>query len=250
MDPAEAADLVAKRRTLLETLADPQTKPELVERVPASRSTVDRAVESLKAASLVERVGSEFRTTFAGRQALAAYEAYLDRLAALQSAQPVLDGLSPTADIDPAVLDGAEVIESTPEAPFRPIERNVELVETATSFRGTGPAVVPRYMDVVQEVATAGDVELVLTEAVLDALTADYEESMVALFEEAGVDGYVTSEPMSYAVWTADRPAGRVSGIVVYSETGVHGVINNDTTAMNEWARATYEYYRDRAEPL
>ena len=102
-------DVVTKRYEFLVALSTPKTKPELVASLDRSRSTVDRAVGALRDADLVERTGSEYVVTYAGRQATAAYEAFRDRLDALQRAHPVLSALPPDVDIDPAVLHGADV---------------------------------------------------------------------------------------------------------------------------------------------
>jgi len=115
------ANIVAKRRDVLAALATPTRKPELVDQLSASRSTVDRAVDELQQAGLVDRTGSSYVANFAGREALAAHDAYLDRVDALVAAQGVLDPLPPDVDVDPAALDGAQVVESTPAAPDSPL---------------------------------------------------------------------------------------------------------------------------------
>lgn len=240
------ADTVAKRRDVLAALSTPRAKPALVERLDSSRSTVDRAVDALIDHGYVEQRGSEYVATYAGGKAVAAYERFLGRLDALDAAQPVLGALPTNVDIDPAVLDGATVVESTPSAPQAPVETNVEAIEGATAFRGTGPAVVPRYTDVVLSLVEddGTDVELVLTEAVVDALAETYPDGLSELSGAAGLTLYVTDESLSYAVWTAETPERTVSGIVVYGESGIIGVVNNDTDAMNEWAATQYERVR------
>lgn len=249
---ANTADIVAKRRDVLATLETKTTKPELVEAISASRSTVDRAIESLSEKSLVERDGSHYVTTYAGRQALAAYEKYLGRLEALTQAQPVLSALPSDIDIDPAVLDGATVVESTPSAPQHPVETNISTLRGATAFRGTGPAVIPMYTGVVLSLVEEDetDVELVLTDAVVDALTEAYPDELANMSGADGLALYVTDASLSYAVWTAQTPEGTVSGIVVYGDNGIVGVINNDTDAMNEWATAQYEQAKRDARRL
>lgn len=247
----DSAETVAKRREVLAELTTPKTKPELVNSLDISRSTVDRAVRALTEENLVERRESEYEATFAGREGLAAYGRFCDRMTALERAQPVLSSLPSTVDIDPAALESATVVESTASAPEAPIEENVGVVTSATSFRGTGPTVLPRYLDVLSTVLDGGtDVELVVTESVVEALSETYADGFEMLTGAAEVSLYVTAEPMQYAVWTAESPGGTNSGIVVYDETGVVGVINNDTEAMNEWAAAEYDRLKRTAQPL
>lgn len=245
-------DTVAKRRDVLAALSTPKTRPTLVEELDASRSTVDRAIDALCDHGYVERRGSEYVSTYAGREAVDAYERFRDRLDALDRAQPVLGALAATVDIDPAILEGATVVESTPSAPQAPVETNVAAIRGATAFRGTGPAVIPRYTDIVLSLVEDGgtDVELVLTEAVVDALAETYPDGLADLSRADGLALYVTDESLPYAVWTAETPDRTVSGIAVYGDNGLVGIVNNDTDAMNEWAARQYERVRREARPL
>ncbi len=246
-----SAEQVAKRRDVLAALTAPMTKPELVDALDSSRSTVDRAIRSLADCALVERQGSEYRATYMGREALSAYDRFCSRVTALERAQPVLETLPPTVDIDPAVLEGATVVESTPEAPEAPIEANMEYVTETRQFQGTGPTVLPRQIAAMKELVDLGvETELVLTESVVEALTETYAEEFELLADADGLSVYVTDKQMPFAVWTAAAPDRTGSGIVVYDDTGLAGVINNDTEAMNEWAQSVYERYKADAERL
>lgn len=245
------ADTVARRRDVLAALSTPTTKPALVDELDASRSTVDRAVDSLTDHGYVEQRASEYVATYTGRAALAGYDRFLERLDALADAQPVLGVLPADVDIPPAVLDGATVVESDPAAPEAPVEANVPIVTDARRFRGTGPVVIPRYVDVVESLVEQGtETELVLTESVLDVLSDRYPEGLSTFAESHTISVYVTDERMPYAVWTADRPDRTVSGIVVYSENGVVGTINNDTDAMQEFVHGEYERCKRGARRL
>lgn len=252
MPPAKNyADVVAKRQDVLAALETGMRKPELVDRLSKSRSTVDRAIDELQQAGLVERDGSRYLATYAGRQALAAYEGYLDRLDVLAEAQPVLSALPPDVDINPAVLEGAQVVVSTPEAPEAPMEAPMEYVTGATHFWGTGPTVLPRHFELMRDlVGQETETELVLTRSVIEALTETYADDFEALSGAEELSLYVTDETMSFAVWTAESPDRTGSGIVVYDDTGVAGVINNDTEAMNEWVESVYERYKAGAEQV
>jgi len=251
-DVPDHADTVGKRRDVLAALSTPTTKPALVEALDSSRSTVDRAIDALTEHGYVERRGSDYVATYAGRAAVEAYERFLDRLDAVAAAQPVLGTLPVSVDIPPAVLDGAQVVEAKPSAPQTPVETNVPDIRGATAFRGTGPAVIPMYTDVVLALVESDgtDVELVLTEAVVEALTETYPDEFASLNDADGLGLYVTDDELSYAVWTAETPEQTFSGIVVYGDTGIVGVINNDTDAMNEWAAAQYEQARRGARRL
>ncbi|WP_276271384.1 helix-turn-helix transcriptional regulator [Haloarcula litorea] len=247
----DTADVVAKRRDVLRALTEPLSKPALVEELGRSRSTVDRAIDALLDERLVEQRGSRYVATFAGREAVTAYDRFLDRVDALSAAQPVLGELPPDVAVDPAVLEGAEVVESTMAAPTAPIEANAARVDGATAFHGTGPAVIPQYIEEVTGLVAGGtETELVLTEAVVEAASTAYAEEFAGLTDAENLDLFVTDSTMPYAVWVAEKPGETVAGIVVYSDDGIVGVVNNDSDAMVEWARESYETFKRDAEPL
>ncbi|MFC7076461.1 helix-turn-helix transcriptional regulator [Haloarcula halophila] len=249
--PPEFVDTIARRRELLTLLVEPRTKPELVEATDVARSTVDRAIESLRADELVSREGSTYTATYAGRHAGDAYDRFVSRTRALRAAQPVLDPLPPDISIPAAALDSATVIETTPEAPLAPVQHNAERIAEASEFRGTGPTVIPQYTEQITALVEDGaTVELVLTDGAVDALRENYTEDYEQLRAAADLSLSVTAEPMPYAVWTAQTPDGPVSGLVVYTDSGISGVVTNDADAMNDWARAEYESYLASARPL
>lgn len=250
-DPPSFVATVARRREFLDLLTEPRTKPELVEATDVARSTVDRAISSLREEGFVSRQGSAYVATYAGRHVGAAYDEFRSRTRALQAAQPVLDPLPADVSVPASALDGATVIESTPEAPQAPVEHNAELVAGASEFYGTGPAVIPQYTEqVVGLVEDGTTVELVLTDDVVDALETAYADGYERLRTAAALTLSVTDEAMPYAVWTAQFDDGPVGGLVVYTDSGIKGVVTNDTPAMTEWARAEYDSYRAAAEPL
>lgn len=245
------ADIVAKRRDVLDALSTAKTKPTLVAELETSRSTIDRAIEGLLEHDLVERRGSEYVATYAGREAYRAYEQFLTRLDSLDAVQPVIRELPGDVDIPPAVFEGANVRQSLPEAPERPVEETLDTVLGSVTFRGTAPAILSRYLEVFDDLVESGtELELVLTEAVRDSLTELYPDGAAALKSNDDITCLVTGESLPYAVWVADRPDGQVSGLIVYSDTGLVGIVSNDTDAMNEWATAEYERIRRDATPL
>lgn len=251
IDTPGAAAVIEKRREFLAALSTPKTKPELVETLDSSRSTVDRAIRSLRDQRFVRQEGSQYTTTYAGDEALAAYDYFLERLEALLRAQPVLAETDGHLDIDPEILHGADVVEATQAMPERPLDETITHFEGTTRFRGTGPAVVPRYIEVMLDLVEAGaEVELVVTGAVRDALETAYDDGYESMSAADSLSLYVTDEPMGTAVWSAEHPEKTVSGLVVYAETGIQGTIINDTDAMNEWALEQYESYRAEASRI
>lgn len=245
------ADTVARRRDVLTALSTPRTKPEIVDLLTISRSTVDRAIDELQDHGLVQREGSEYVATYAGREAVTAYEAFLERVSALERVQPVLESLDHDVDVPPEVLEGATVDQPAPEVPESPIEQTIERITGATSLRGVSPVLLSRYVDLCTALASDGaDVELLLTDGVLDRLPETYPDGFETLAESDHVRIFLITEAPPYSLWRAEQSDGPVSGFVVYGENGVAGAISNDTPAMNEWVREEYERLRADAQRL
>lgn len=251
--PADAlAAVVAQRHDFLDALAErPLSKPELVDETATSRSTVDRAIDALQGEGLVRRDGGEYELTLTGRYALREFDEYRSRLDALQRAHDVLRVLPTDAEIEPAALVGATVRES----PYYPndvaFQSVVELVRQGEHVRAVGPALPPRYIGDVEQRVARNDlgVEFVMTPTVVDMIDRVPCDELRELARHDAVTVAELDERVPYALWMVESADGTDSGLVVYTDTGVKGVVRNDTDAMTEWARETFETYRDRAEP-
>lgn len=245
-------ELVLKRRDFLQALADrPRAKPDLVEATETSRSTVDRAIDALEARGLVAREDGTYRLTFTGRYALSEFDAYTSRLDALVDAHDVLGDLGPEASVDPAALVGATV-QTAPSYPNDVAFHDViELVRAGDRVRAVGPALPPRYVDDVRQSIEENELELelVVTPTVVDMLDRRGCHGLRDLVGRDEVGCYDLDECVPYALWIVESGDGTDAGLVVYTDTGVKGVVRNDTDAMAEWAAATFLEYREAAAP-
>lgn len=246
----DLADVLAKRHDFLEELADrPRTKPGLVEATGTSRSTVDRAIDALEDQGLVRRRDGGYRLTFTGRRALTAFEDYRTRLDALDAARDVLGSLPADAAVDPDALVGATVRES-PRYPNDVGFQDVpDLLERGDRLRVVGPALPPRYVEDVRRAVVENDlaVEFVVTPTVVEMVDRMPCDDLLAVVDDDRVTFYRLDDAVPFALWIVAAADGTTSGIVAYSDTGVTGVVRNDTDAMTEWATGTFEDYRDRA---
>jgi predicted transcriptional regulator len=246
----EISAVVRKRANVLEVLlSSAATKPEIVQAVDSSRTTVDRALDDLLSFDLVERIDSRYQATLLGQQAFDSYQQYHQRLADLQRASSVLIACDSEAPFDPRVLEDANVEEAPPHAPERPIRTLADQVETPTSLVGTGPMLMTTYLDAVTAGAINGDlsVELVVTEPVLAEMRAMEDVPVDRLLEAETFALFKTDEQMPYALFSLATPSGRQSGIITDERGGIRGGIFNDTPQMHEWVLSQYEAYRQRA---
>jgi len=249
-------ETVARRRPVLRALRDaPRGKPGLVEALPVSRSTVDRAVSELLGADLVERDDDEYRLTGSGALALAAHEEYIDRTDGIAAATPVLNALPDATALDGALLDGCEVHLAEPRAPEGALSAAVSGLREATALRGFAPVVKSSYITLLHEEVTERNLEV---EIIVERDVQDSFERLPHVREELGAllaaDSFrilATERSLPCALWTMESDDGHdLGGVTVHDAGGIVGVLVNDDPAAVEWCRESYETVRADAERL
>ncbi len=241
-----------QRQELLEALVGASsTKPELVDRIGVSRSTIDRGISDLVKRDCVEKVDSRFQLTETGRLALEARSEFKTTINQIQEATPLLDvtGLD-SVSID--LLRGATIDVANPQHPWKILDESDNTVNAANALYGTGPAVFPKFFDdISQSVDTNGlCCELVLDNTVFDSLAASRVQKLRELIQADNGSLFLTDLTDSFAVWIFDLPDGEYAGITVYSSAGLEGVISNDTPNAVSWARREYRERKETAELL
>jgi len=246
--------LVVARSEVLAAAADePLHKPALVDRLPVSRSTVDRAVRELEAAGLVERTGDGVAATLAGRLAVDGFRRTRDRLAAVEDARDLLTGLPPDLDADPVIFEDAEVLRAEEPAPHRPQERLRESVRAAERYRGISDAVGDRlFVEEVESLVVEEGltVEFILSEAVASYVADEYSDIARTVFDRGDVSlSVVPDVPCGFRL--VDLPDRAEVHIQVREDDTIpSGVIINDRPEAVGWGEAFFERHRQRAREL
>ena len=242
--------VLRQRQNFLETLVDnPCTKPEIVDSLSVSRSTVDRGIGDLIERGCVEKAGSRFQLTETGRLALEArlqYEATLDQI---QAAGPVLEEID-LESISLEFLRGATVNVADPRRPWKVLDQSRELVTDAETIYGTGPAVFQKFFDdISRSVENRGLIcELVIDETVFESLDSAQVTELRELMKRGAGTLLLTDLNDSFAIWVLELPDSEYAGITVYSSAGFEGVIYNDTPNAISWARTQYQERKASAE--
>lgn len=246
----DVADVLRKRGRCLEALvAGPRSKRDLRDAFDIPRSTLDRAIRELEDAGLVEAAGPGYRATAFGRVAHRAHEEYLASLGAACDAADVLWALPPDTALDHAFLDGATVCESSPFAPDNVVETLFESVGDADHVRGVAPIAMTGYTEEFRDRALAGGgrLTLVLAEGVVETLERAQETEWNETVAHADVTLHRAAVPFEFGLWLADA---REAGVVVYTDTGIRGIVRNDSAAALAWAEEQYERAVRSATPL
>lgn len=244
--------LVSRRIDFLELLDGVSLeKPVIGSRLDCSRSTVDRAIRELTDEGLVERTDDGYRTTLAGRLLAEQYRAYIDESTAVVDATDVLEPLPPDCEVNAPILTGGDADLAAPPAPYRPVERIRQSVQSADRYQSVLPVLSdPRHVRLCHEqVVTAGCVaDLVVDRDLFENLRSEFPRRLAAMAETDRFDVYVGDVPAYGVVIVEDGDETRIH-LVVFDDGGtVHGVVHNDTEAALDWARERFEAARDGAE--
>lgn len=225
-------------------------KPELVDELSISRSTVDRAIRDLIEVGCVTEAEGRYTATKTGRLALTEYEDYVSTTGAIQQSAQLLNHLSESANVEPLLLEEASVTLAKPHAPDHALIPTNQLVENATMMKGLAPVVHRSYLTTLSEQfeRESFEAEIVAETDVISAMS-EFSKTVVNLFgRHESLSLYRTEEKLPYALWLMETPTGTHAGITVYDSGGVAGTIVSGSADAVAWARETYQGYREQAQ--
>lgn len=249
-DP-DLVEVVNRRADVLDALADPRRKRDLVAELGRSRSTIDRAVRELDALGLVARDDGYHRTV-AGRLVLELYRGFLSDLDDVAAASGVLRPLPPDAPMSLAMLRGASIHVADHPSPAAALDPLLDLYDRAERIRGLSIARTrPELGDRLYELLTEEDAE---AEVVYDYSLADHLLETDPRYEElVALESFSLSRhpDLPYGLGIVTSPSGDTAFLIAYDdESTVQGVVVNDTPAASNWAGGVFERYRAEADPL
>lgn len=257
--PIDDIKTVADRADFLDLLTDRRLpKRAIVEELDRSRSTVNRAIGRLRTAGLVEETADGCRTTLVGRLALEEYRRYVDRSADVLAAEKALSVLPPEADVPLHAVAGGQVYSAGGNRPYEPFERAYAVLEEGSTLRACLRTVSNRRtLEVLRESAEQNRrIEIVFSAALFRRLYTDWRDLIEALVDSDSFSGYVTDDPVPFAVLLSSRKADGTApnaevAIVTYTDDNeLGGVIVNDEPSAVVWGRKQYRRCREAARPF
>lgn len=251
LDADDAFEAVSRRASVIECLMDgPKYNRDLRDELDVSRSTAYKAVSELEELAIARRCDNGYELTLLGRLLFEQYREFHDRFAAICRPGELLAVLPREADIPFDVLDGAESHASERHAPNRPVREIERVVEDASVVKGTGPVVLPRYVELFSEqvVSESLDAELVFEQPVFEHLTTDYEADFSEAASSEHLSVWVTDSELPFGLLVVEAPTKK-AGVIVYDSTGdIKGFVVNDTDRAYDWALGQWEQYREHAK--
>jgi len=242
------------RTELVLALAEshPLDRYDLERQLDASRRTVTRALDALSERGYVQETAEGYSLTAFGASVVEAYRDCHQQVERAAAYRPFLEHVdAQVLDIDPDLLEGAELTVASEASPFVVLTRTLELRAEANCIREAAPGIEKRSVEQLADRLRDGedlDIEVVLppeaveTAGATDAFAADHG---VARDADA-VDFYVAPEPFSVFVGVMDDTAVLAAG-----EGGEPlAMVESDRPALRKWAQARLDEFRNAATPL
>lgn len=250
--PEAVMDVIARRGDVLAAIGTGEVgKRDLVDSLPVSRSTVDRAIRELAANGLVERGESGYRRTTIGALALAERERYAGRIRALTARGDLIGTLPPDVDLDGALIATARTIQSDPAAPRRPEHALRDRIADATEVRlALVTALGPVVAACLDRAVAGGDVELVAPPEVATRLVADHAEALERGLTAGGLDLRETDEPPAVGLATLETAGGPIAVALLPGDAGPRALLESDDPAAVARTRARLDDLRAAGERL
>ncbi|AZH25274.1 helix-turn-helix transcriptional regulator [Haloplanus aerogenes] len=225
-------------------LSEPKTKPELVAECDVSRTTIDRWVNQLQATMLMHRPGKRFELTLFGQIYVLKFNRIRQQLSHLVKLREPLQQLSDEIDIDPEVLEGANISFYEGLAP--------ELAEKLLTRPGRVRLIAPRITCVFsvlffQTPDPDLEFEILIAEEVASQLDTYLTNQQLSLLSIASVRIYEMYDSSPFCLALVERDERQVVYFIFEgSQTGV-GVIESGAKEALAWGEELYDEYRDRA---
>lgn len=250
LDDIEFLSRSENRVTVLETLsARPQTRADLEASTGISKVTVGRVLDDFVERGWIRRVDDEYRTTATGDAIVTDFS----RLhTTVETAQKLGDVAPYLGDVGFDVRQLEDAVVTVPDSndPMAPFERPIELLRGADHVRFLTRMATPVVMEVLHGEGIDGGqtIEAVLTDGAVERIRA--HPRMAAWTRdllEAGRARAYRYDAIPHEAAALDRT---VAILLTDEEYVARGQIETTATAVREWFDATFETYRDRAEPL
>lgn len=253
----DVPDLVHKRAPVLRALCEgAETKPEVGDATECSRSTIDRAVEELIDAELVERRGGHYYCTGAAARILESYDTFRAEAGIYYDRRDAIAALPRDADLPVAVLENARIAAPDPNMPDRALEVALQGLEDADRIYALVPwmlSIYDRFFN--RAVLEHGlEIDVVYTRDVVEHIADLYHDRFEDLLESGRVDAYVVDELPRYTISVIEGIDSTETGVrldvMYFTDEEIQSVLQNSSEDAFEWGRDCFQEHRERADPI
>lgn len=225
--------LLERRVEFLRCLeSSPHQKPEVVEALEWSRSTVDRALRELEQAGFVERTGDGYVTTLAGRLATIEYDEFVDRVDNVLVASPLIETFPRSTRIPLEVLTGVERVPTDAQSSFDIPTAVRSVIESADQLTAFLPVLAdPLLLGLCQSrvVEDTLDLDLVVGPDLYETLQQRFPGTLGQLADHGGTLMRADRSPPC-SLFVVERSSGENEAVAIaYDGDTRAGIFRNDT---------------------
>lgn len=248
--PTDLLEIIAKRARIMEQLRrEPADKRKLESLLDVSRTTIDRAIDSLSGEGCIERRDGVWEITLLGRLAFEKYEQLTQQYEGLTYAQPILQHLSTEAPLDVDALVEADIVLAEIPAPHEPINRLGDIVENSEKAKVLAPVFLPKYIDVYHQLTAQNiDTELILNEDVAEYMWTNHHSDMGNFLQDETFTMWKTGKKLPFGLVLLDMEAVWVG--IHDDDGGLKGAIINNTASAVKWAKNVFQRYREQGRRM
>jgi tetratricopeptide (TPR) repeat protein/predicted transcriptional regulator len=246
----DVMELVASRRPLLDCIeSTPHDTRTLNDALDLSRSTINRATQTLSVTGLVERTTDGYALTPAGQRVLTQYRTSLATFGNILAAKDVLIMLPPDAPLPPELLTEATVTQPENPRPYHLPPGIQERIGAAERVRLCLPALAtPRLLDCCHQgvVQDGLALELLTSPELFETLTNEFPGPLAEMATAPTGDctAYEVTSSVSlpsFGLVIAETATATTISVLIYStHQTIEGVIHTETAAASQWADAWY----------
>lgn len=230
---------------------EPKDKRTLVAELDCSRSTVNRGIRELEALDLVEYVNGGYRITSLGELVATDFADLADTIQLRVQYEPFLRWMPDDEfDLELNLLSDADLLLPEQGDPYAMINRHVTVIEQTDYHQFVLPLVgLHAYKAAHQQIMENGaQAEAVVSPEAADTLQSGQEYA--TLTEEMAATGryelYQFDGDIPYFVGLLDDTVQ-----IGVDEAGEpRALVETDNADVRSWAEATFEEYKQQAEPV
>ena len=239
---------VRRMPLLLSLRSGSASASELIESVDMSRSTVHRAINTLKEYDIVEEAAGEYTLTSVGTILANETERFSTHAWTALSLNKFLNSINGHGVSVPIEhFVDATVIRRKPRHPHETIHRIIQLFESSNEVRMFSTVISPVYVDVgYREMKDGTSIEAVFDREVMEIMLSEYPEKAYETITDGNFTVYA-HDGLPFELFIFDETIG----MAAHNENGnAEILVECDDPAAIEWAEQLYATHLEESDPI
>lgn len=230
--------------------AESKGKPDLVEELDHSRSTIDRAIYDLEDMELARRnTQGDCEITNLGYVILDIHANYIQTVLRIHEGKELFDHFTPDK-VPSNFFRSVELSRSQDSVPESTLQPLVEEIMKADRVDVAFGSVTIYYLRLLNEqsVKQGFDLKVILSKDVIESLLEFSSPEFSRMVSHNSTDVHLTEKTIPFNVWLVTSPQEDYLAIVLHDDGGIRGILANRDQCVIEWGRDFLTEYIDQAE--